>query len=77
MGCHGKKYNKNGVQICSAVDEKGATSDCIGCHMPKFPGGTTKLNKRGREEAASRGARKPPPHSTCRKRSRHKRKHYL
>ncbi len=53
MGCHGKKYNKHGIQICSAVDEKGATSDCIGCHMPKFPGGTTKLNKRGREEYSS------------------------
>ncbi len=53
MGCHGKKFNKHGVQICSAVDEKGKTSDCIGCHMPKFPGGTTKLNKRGREEYAS------------------------
>jgi len=53
MGCHGKKYNEHGVQICSAVDEKGATSDCIGCHMPKFPGGTTKLNKKGREEYSS------------------------
>jgi hypothetical protein len=53
MGCHGKKYNKHGVQICSAVDEKGATSDCIACHMPKYPGGTTKLNKRGREEYTS------------------------
>jgi len=53
MGCHGKKYNEHGIQICSAVDEKGATSDCIGCHMPKYPGGTTKLNKRGRSEYTS------------------------
>ncbi|RLA83805.1 MAG: hypothetical protein DRG78_03225, partial [Epsilonproteobacteria bacterium] len=53
MGCHGKKYNEHGVKICSAVDEKGATSDCVGCHMPKYPGGTTKLNKRGREEYSS------------------------
>lgn len=53
MGCHGKKFNKYKVQICSGVDEKGETSDCIGCHMPKIPGGTTKLNKRGRSEYAS------------------------
>ncbi|MEA1913814.1 MAG: multiheme c-type cytochrome [Campylobacterota bacterium] len=53
MGCHGKKYNKFGVQICSATDEKGMTSDCIGCHMPKFPGGATKTNRKGREEYSS------------------------
>jgi len=53
MGCHGKKYNKHGVQICSAVDEKGLTSDCIGCHMPKYAGGATKTNKKGRLEYSS------------------------
>ncbi len=53
MGCHGKKYNKHGVQICSAVDEKGLTSDCIGCHMPKYAGGVTKTNKKGRLEYSS------------------------
>ncbi len=53
MGCHGKKFNKYDVEICNGLDEKGKTSDCISCHMPKFPGGTTKLNKRGREEYTS------------------------
>ena len=53
MGCHGKKYNKHNVEICNGYNELDETSDCIGCHMPKFPGGTTKLNKRGRTEYTS------------------------
>ncbi len=53
MGCHGKKYNKQNVQICNGYNEFNKTSDCIGCHMPKAPGGVTKLNKRGREEYTS------------------------
>jgi hypothetical protein len=53
MGCHGKKYNKHNVQICNGYNELDETSDCISCHMPKFPGGTTKLNKKGREEYTS------------------------
>lgn len=53
MGCHGKKFNKNEVQICNGYNELDETSDCIGCHMPKYPGGTTKLNKRGRTQYAS------------------------
>ncbi len=53
MGCHGKKYNKNEVQICNGYNQIDKTSDCIGCHMPKFLGGTTKLNKRGRLQYAS------------------------
>ena len=53
IGCHGKKFNKNKVEICNGYNELDETSDCIECHMPKFPGGTTKLNKRGREEYSS------------------------
>ncbi len=53
MGCHGKKYNKQQVQICNGYNEFNKTSDCIGCHMPKAPGGVTKLNKKGREEYTS------------------------
>ena len=53
MGCHGKKYNKNQVQICNGYNEFDKTSNCIKCHMPKYPGGTTKLNKKGRTEYSS------------------------
>ncbi|MBT6107177.1 MAG: hypothetical protein HOH31_01155 [Campylobacteraceae bacterium] len=53
MGCHGKKYNSNKVIICNGYNEFNKTSDCIKCHMPKNPGGTTKLNKRGRTQYAS------------------------
>jgi len=53
MGCHGKKYNKQQVQICNGYNEFNKTSNCIGCHMPKVPGGVTKLNKRGREQYTS------------------------
>lgn len=50
MGCHGKKYNKNNVQICNGYNQLDETSDCIGCHMQKDIGGVTKLNKRGRDK---------------------------
>jgi hypothetical protein len=53
MGCHGKKYNKHNVQICNGYDEYDKTSDCIKCHMPKYSGGVTKLNKKGRVEYTS------------------------
>jgi len=53
MGCHGKKYNKNNLQICNAYNEIDKTSDCIGCHMPKYLGGVTNLNKKARQEYTS------------------------
>jgi hypothetical protein len=53
MGCHGKKFNKHSVEICYGYNDVDETSDCIGCHMPKFPGGVTKLNKRGRSQYTS------------------------
>ena len=53
MGCHGKKYNKNDVEICNGYNEIDEKSDCISCHMKKFPGGVTKLNKKGRTQYSS------------------------
>jgi hypothetical protein len=53
MGCHGKKYNKQKVEICNGYNQIDETSDCISCHMPKVPGDITKLNKKGRMEYAS------------------------
>jgi hypothetical protein len=53
MGCHGKKYNKYNIQICNGYDEYNKTSNCINCHMPKYPGGITKINKKGREQYTS------------------------
>ena len=53
MGCHGKKYNKQKINICNGYDEYDKTSDCIKCHMPKENGAPTKKNKRGRMQYAS------------------------
>ena len=53
MGCHSHKVNSSDVEICSTLDEVGATSDCISCHMPKQKGTITKLNAKGRTEYAS------------------------
>ena len=56
MGCHSHKRNdSHDVEVCQIsmnLDEFKQT-DCIGCHMPKLPGGVTKLNKRGREQYTS------------------------
>ena len=53
MGCHGKKFNKNKVEICNGYDQFSQTSDCIKCHMPKIDGDITKKNKRGRLQYSS------------------------
>jgi hypothetical protein len=53
MGCHSHKVNKSDIEICSTVDEVGATSDCISCHMPKKQGSPTKLNAKSRIEYTS------------------------
>ena len=55
MGCHDHKRNElKGLEVCEISMDIGnfKQSDCIGCHMPKYPGGVTKLNKKGREEYA-------------------------
>jgi hypothetical protein len=54
MGCHSHKRNEShDVEVCKiSIDEKIQT-DCIKCHMPKYRGGITKINKKGREEYAS------------------------
>jgi nitrate/TMAO reductase-like tetraheme cytochrome c subunit len=54
MGCHSHKRNDfNDVEICQISYKKDFKSDCIKCHMPKYPGGITKINKKGRSEYAS------------------------
>ncbi len=53
MGCHSHKENKLEFQVCNTLDQHDKTSDCIGCHMPKAPGGNEKFNKRGRDEYAT------------------------
>ncbi|MEA3374557.1 MAG: multiheme c-type cytochrome [Campylobacterota bacterium] len=53
MGCHSHKENVHEMQVCNTLDQHGKTSDCIGCHMPKAPGGNEKFNKRGRDEYAT------------------------
>ena len=53
MGCHSHKRNdSHDIEVCQISMDIGnfKQSDCIGCHMPKYPGGVTKLNKKGREE---------------------------
>ena len=53
MGCHSHKENVHEIQVCNSLDQHGKTSDCIGCHMPKNPGGVENFNKRGRDEYAT------------------------
>lgn len=53
MGCHSHKYNSKDFEVCNTKDQHDATSDCIGCHMPKSPGGNEKYNKKGRDEYAT------------------------
>jgi len=53
MGCHSHKQNALEFEVCNTQDAQGATSDCIGCHMPKEAGGAEKYNKRGRDTYAS------------------------
>ncbi|MGE4418850.1 MAG: multiheme c-type cytochrome [Sulfurimonas sp.] len=53
MGCHSHKQNSHGFEVCNTKDQHDSRSDCIGCHMPKAPGGNEKFNKRGREEYAT------------------------
>jgi len=56
MGCHSHKRNEShDVEICriSQDIDNYKQTDCIGCHMPKYNGGPTKLNKKGRLQYAS------------------------
>ena len=54
MGCHSHKRNEShDVEICKISIDETKQTNCIKCHMPKFQGGVTKLNKKGREEYAS------------------------
>ncbi len=53
MGCHSHKENVHEIQVCNTLDQNEKTSDCIGCHMPKEPGGIENFNKRGRDEYAT------------------------
>ena len=56
MGCHSHKRNEShDVEICQiSQDIKNyKQTDCVGCHMPKYSGGATKLNKKGRLEYVS------------------------
>jgi len=53
MACHSHKLNKNEFEVCNTKNQHDATSDCIGCHMPKAPGGNEKFNKKGRDEYAT------------------------
>ena len=53
MGCHSHKQNALAFEVCNSKNEYDKTSDCIGCHMPKAPGGVEKFNKKGRDEYAT------------------------
>ncbi len=53
MGCHSHKQNAKGFEVCNTKNQYDKTSDCIGCHMPKSPGGNEKFNKKGRDEYAT------------------------
>jgi len=56
MGCHSHKRNdSHDVEVCqiSSDLENFKQTNCIECHMPKVPGGVTKINKRGRLEYVS------------------------
>jgi nitrate reductase cytochrome c-type subunit len=53
MGCHSHKLNDADVEICQISIDQTKQTDCIKCHMPKYQGGATKLNKKGREEYSS------------------------
>ena len=53
MGCHSHKRNdSHDVEICQISSNLATTkqTDCIGCHMPKYTGSVTKINKKGRLE---------------------------
>jgi hypothetical protein len=55
MGCHSHKRNESfDVEICQISNnmKEFKQTDCIGCHMPKYNGGVTKINKKGREQYA-------------------------
>ena len=54
MGCHSHKRNdSHDVEVCTISIDETTQTDCIKCHMPKYPGGVTKINKRGRSQYAS------------------------
>ena len=53
MGCHSHKQNAKEFEVCNTKNQYDKTSDCIGCHMPKAPGGVEKFNKKGRDEYAT------------------------
>ena len=56
MGCHSHKRNEShDVVICQISEDidNYKQTNCIGCHMPKYDGGPTKLNKKGRVQYAS------------------------
>ena len=53
MGCHSHKQNSKEFEVCNTKNEYDKTSNCIGCHMPKAPGGNEKFNKKGRDEYAT------------------------
>jgi hypothetical protein len=56
MGCHSHKRNdSHDVEVCQISQnlDNFKQTDCIGCHMPKYEGGNTKINRRAREKYAN------------------------
>jgi len=54
MGCHSHKRNdSHDVEICKISMDESKQTDCIGCHMPKYAGGNTKINRRSRLQYVS------------------------
>ena len=54
MGCHGHKRNdSHDVEVCKISIDETKQTNCIKCHMPKYAGGNTKINRKSRMEYAS------------------------
>ncbi len=54
MGCHSHKRNvSHDIEVCKISIDETKQTNCIKCHMPKYQGGPTKLNKKGRAEYSS------------------------
>ena len=54
MGCHSHKRNdSHDIEVCKISIDETKQTNCIKCHMPKYSGGNTKINRRSRMEYKS------------------------